>query len=295
MQNQRSKAAEWSPTAESEETSGLPEKLENLGFNQLLRHDLMANTSNDVVKKIAEEMKVDNELGLVNQASITAKKSLMHDIDELTSSRDYFEVTPEHLKKLFKISSIQRRCLIYNIQSTIKGILTAGFLPIMLCLALIYPVTVFSAWVFPPAFKACTPFLALLSICAVLGWIGEIVLLIFGFTTWSGKKIRYTLMDVKLKTVPLSSVFSPIPYGAKLKVLEAKKTGIFEDFVYATPEFETTGVQKEVKYPTVDPAVLGVTKDKRMYMIVYWDLDKDVAKVVKQIKDFKKFKLHNNT
>ena len=132
----------------------------------------------------------------------------------------------------------------------------------------------------------------------VFAWIGMLILLICGIGTWDKKKLSYFIIAVKVDTIPLSSVSSPIPYGAKLKVLEAKKTGIFKDFVFATPEFVIESknhiIDMKKNFPQIDPAILGVTEDKRMYMIVYWDLDKDVEKIIKNINDFKKYKLHKS-
>ena len=71
---------------------------------------------------------------------------------------------------------------------------------------------------------------------------------------------------------------------------EEKKTGIFEDFIFAQPEFfvENKTVEPRIK---IDPAILGMTKDQRMFMIVYWDVEHDVEHVLTQIDAFKKFKL----
>lgn len=268
--------------------------LVEFGKYALVRHELRAGAIDDDIKALAEELEVDKELGLKNQAEITMEKAIKHDIDELTSSKDYFEVTPAILRKLFKIGSLQRKCFWYNIKSAIRGFLVAGVLPLSLhalMLALIYPMIEFSGWVWPAVFKNSTSLLVLLATSNVLLWIGMLVLLIFGFATWSGKRIHHSVLKIDLEMQTLQSVQESIPYGAKLKVLEASKTGIFNNFVFAKPKFEAKNLEHEVRFPSVDPAILGNTSDKRMYMIVYWDLDKDVEKVIKKINHFKKFKL----
>jgi hypothetical protein len=102
--------------------------------------------------------------------------------------------------------------------------------------------------------------------------------------------MEYEVLKVKLDMTPLKKVDMKIPYGAKLKVQEAAKTGIFEDFVLAKPVFSVE--QKEIIIDLKpDPAILGITKDSRMFMIVYWDIQKDKEKVLKEIHRFRKYKL----
>jgi hypothetical protein len=76
---------------------------------------------------------------------------------------------------------------------------------------------------------------------------------------------------------------------------EAKDSGLFEGFSIVRPEFFTD--QKSFKpsfqlppFPP-DPAILGVTKDNRMFMVVWWDIEHDVDRVKTNIKKFKKFKI----
>lgn len=264
-------------------------------LRELHRHELMVQKSDEAIKSIKKELIIDTELGLTNQAELTAKKALVHDIDKLTSSKDYFEITPKQLSKLFQIGALKRKCFWANLISFSSGVLKTCKVPLFLdvsFLALIYPMMVFSFAVIP--WKS-NPLALTLGFGNVFAWIGMLILLIYGICTWDKKKLSYFIIAVKVDTIPLLSVSSPIPYGAKLKVLEAKKTGIFKDFVFATPEFVIESknhiIDMKKNFPPIDPAILGVTQDKRMYMIVYWDLDKDVEKVIKNINDFKKYKL----
>jgi hypothetical protein len=279
---------------ERKSNQNLPATLETFS---LIRHELKKGQTNDAIQAISEELDVDKKLGLEKQAKLTVSKSLKQDIDELTSSKDYFEVSQALLKKLFQIRKLRSQCFWHNIFAPIKAFFVAGVLPLsihVLFLILLYPIVKFSVWIWPLAVKGATPWLVTLCIFNVIGWIGVAVVLIFGFVTWGGRRIQYALMKIKLKSLPLSEVTEKIPYGAKLKVLEAQETGIFKDFVYIAPEFEVNRKVHNILFPSIDPAILGVTGDKRMYMIVYWDIENDVEKVVKQIEHFKKFKLHKN-
>lgn len=285
---------EASRMKENNSNQNLPATLETLS---LIRHDLRKGQTSEAIEIISKELDVDKKLGLKKQAELTVSKSLKQDIDDLTSSKDYFEVSQELLKKLFQIRKLRSRCFWHNVITPIKAFFVAGVLPLSihaLFLISLYPMAKFSAWVWPLTLKGATPGLVTLCIFNVIGWIGVVVTLIFGFIPWGGCSIRYTLMKIKLKSLPLDEVTEKIPYGAKLKVLEAQETGIFKDFVYIAPEFEVDRKQHDILFPSIDPAILGVTGDKRMYMIVYWDIENDVEKVVKQIEHFKKFKLHKN-
>jgi hypothetical protein len=257
----------------------------------------MAGVSNPTIDAITNELEIDKELGLSRQAELTVVKALIHDIDELTSSNDYFEVSQLLLEKLFQIKSLRLRCFWNNLISYISGFLKAGILPLTVhavFLASIYPILKFSMWIWPVASKDPTPFLATLCFANSLVWIGLVVLLILGFCLWDDRKINYTVMSINVESKLLSGVSEKIPYGAKLKVLEANKTGIFKKFVYVAPEFHIEKGSQTILFPSVDPAILGVTPDNRRFMIVYWDIDKDIARVVKEIEHFKKFKLNKN-
>lgn len=259
----------------------------------LVRHELMVGNTSPAIESITKELELDLELGLKNQAEQTMIEAISRDIDELTSSKDYFEVSDSLLKKLFQIGNLQRKCLYSNIISKITGFFKAGALPLSLhviMLAATLPMIQFSIWLWPIAQK--TPLLYAICTLNVILWCGMVVLAIAGFWAWSGKDIEYTVMSVDIRSRPLSSVTDKIPYGAKLKVQEAMNTKIFTNFVYVTPEFNIKSEELRVFPPIIDPAILGETADRRRYMIVYWDIDKDVARVVKEIEHFKKFKLN---
>lgn len=259
----------------------------------LVRHELMVGRTNPIIESITKELELDLELGLKNQAEQTMIEAISKDIDELTSSKDYVEVSDDLLKKLFHIGSLRKKCLYSNVTSKVTGFFKAGILPLSLhviMLAATLPMIQFSMWLWPIAQK--TPLLYAICTLNCILWCGMVVLLIAGFWCWAGKDIKYTVMSVDIRSRPLRSVTDRIPYGAKLKVQEASNTKIFTNFVYVTPEFSIKNEERHVSLPNIDPAILGETADRRKYMIVYWDIDKDVARVVKEIEHFKKFKLN---
>jgi len=269
--------------------------VDNAPTTALIRHDLMVGKTDTTIVSIVKELELDKELGLKKQVELTVIKALNHDIDELTSSRDYFEVSQSLLEKLFQIKKLRIMCLWTNCLNRVIGFLKAGILPLSLhalMLVSLYPLLRFSMWIWPVTTKAPTPLLVTICIIDCILWIGIVVLLILGFIAWGDKSIEYVSLDVEIESKLLSSISEKIPYGAKLKVIEAKKTGIFKDFIYVSPEFHVKKMSHKITFSTVDPAILGVTTDNRKYMIVYWDIDKDVAKIVKEIEHFKKFKLN---
>jgi hypothetical protein len=289
MNSRQTYDADFTVVPESKRSSSdnLPATLESV---QLIRHNLLRGQNSSDIEKIAEELDLDKKLGLNCQAEITSESSLKRDIDELTSSKDYFQVSKGLLEKLFSISMLQRKCYFHNLKKYWSSFIKTGFSDGMLIAALIFAIAV------TPSIK----YIIWTSVnikwdsghgilCSVLGMIMAI-LFIVTIISWAQLKFSYETMRVKLNTKPLREVKKKIPYGAKLKVLEAQTTGIFEDFIFAQPEFfvENKTVEPRIK---IDPAILGMTKDQRLFMIVYWDVEHDVEHVLKQIDAFKKFKL----
>lgn len=106
---------------------------------------------------------------------------------------------------------------------------------------------------------------------------------------WEDKRLR-----VRLITENIEHTHIKIPFGALLRLKEAKEKKIFDYFVVAYPSVLTENLSR-------DPAILGVkygpktefthTRDEDKYMIVFWDLEKEQAKAVRDIKEFGRFKL----
>jgi hypothetical protein len=101
---------------------------------------------------------------------------------------------------------------------------------------------------------------------------------------------NYEFMSVDLAMEDVKDTKIEIPRIAKLKMKEAKDSELFEAFTIAHPQFR---VDRQTYTPTfkLDPIILGVTKDSRMFMICWWDIQKDIDKVLKNINLFKKFKI----
>lgn len=268
-------------------SSNLPATLDTV---QLHRHALMNGKVTEASAKAAEELALDKELGLLNQARETADNVLSNDIDELTASNDYYEVTREMIEKLFGLTAMKFNCSVYNFKSYWRGRFKAWVASGGAFAGSIFSIALLAGMLF--AFN--TKWNSGLSL---LGW-GAIVCFITAITFLCATigeliSVRYNYTEIRTDVAidSIREVTTKIPYGAKLKVLEAKKTGIFEDFVMA--ELKFTSEHRTVTPPrlNIDPAILGVTKDKRMFMIVYWDIKHDIEKTKNHIKRLSKFKL----
>ena len=257
----------------------------------LYRHPLLDGKVVEGIDKCAEELAVDKELGLPKQAENTAKIALSNDIDQLTNSRDYIQVNAQTVEKLFEIPRLRKMCIISNVKEAISVTLNT-----MKWQLLWFFATVIPAFYSVRLWQWCNH--QTTGSGAAIG-VGLLALILSGATiaSWVTSVISactrrycYSFAKVHVQMDELKHIKSKIPYGAKLKVLEAKKTAIFEDFIMAHPKFSVE--QKEIHMQfNVDPAILGITKDNRMFMIVYWDVKHDIERVVKNIEHFKKFKL----
>jgi hypothetical protein len=286
----RAQEAEFSEVKPEQKKSNVPATLQTF---QLYRHDLCQGKNNNDIEKIAKELEIDKQLGLKAQCELTAEAALQKDIDELTSSKDYVQVSKLLLEKLFGIGKLRMICTWHTIKSFIRGMLRDAKTPLILftiVLAMIYPMCVWSGMTIG---KPASPSIVTAGLFVVLGWVLLVIFAIYGIRDFvENVKIKYDSLEVALDMKSLSSVDTRIPYGAKLKVLEAKETGIFRDFVYASPKFSAeTKIWQNTLHINIDPAILGVTQDERMFMIVYWDIKKDKERIIKEIHQFRKFKI----
>lgn len=250
------------------------------------RHPLLKGLERAHVEKGIEELNLDEELGLKRQAQFTAKTVLQSDIDELTKSNDYYEVNKKTIEKIFGVASLRAICLFHNIIEAIRGTfdtLKYGILVSAVMVGILL-ITV-SVWNHAQP-KPMMVLLALALAAASFGsFIGAIVVIFKNVEDG----FDYDFMAVKVDSRPLRDSDIKIPYGAKLKIKKAKDTKIFEDFVIVHPEFNLEHKHFQPSFK-VDPAVLGVTRDNRTFMIVYWDIEKDREKVIRNIQSYKKFK-----
>lgn len=276
------------------------------------RHHLMANTQTSYQKELQENFEIDKDLGLENQMRIDQTELIQKDIDELTNSRDYYEVRKSTLKKIFGISRLKMMCLPFNIREISFKLFKYFWRPTLYFLialgTLIYTTNTWynlhNNW--SPTLNNVYIILSVVLSCAIT--IYALCKLFFIDTyTRSMTTIRddhhetsyvrtYDLIDVDLIIEPLNKTRLKIPYSAKLKTKEALETDIFNDFVIAYPKFVQKKVEEEfiVSKPVerwLDPAILGVTQDNRMFFIVSWDLENDTKRVERSIKKFKKYKV----
>lgn len=252
------------------------------------RHPLLASQERDYVKKALEEIELDQKLG-ISSGDIKGEV-LSKDIDELTRSNDYTEVNKKTIEKLFDIQGLQFYCAYRNILSCIGSFIKANqvqvfFVALGLVVAVGDVMTICASqdmkglWV--PVIVTGIIITGLGAIVAVIGSLSSLN------PSWGWEKI-----EVALETEKLSSTNIRIPYGAKLKTLEAQETGIFEGFAVVHPEFRESRHESRISVMrNLDPAILGITRDKRMFMVVYWDIKKDKERVVADLKRYRKHKL----
>ena len=275
-------------------SSGLPATLESVRF---LRHP-KAQLDAVYMEPLKNELNLDIELGLKGQFDLDQQKILKKDIDELTRSNNYWEVTHRTLDKLFKVPQLRMSCVLPNLKEALTQSILGARVPLILSGLFFFfaaAAILFGCAKLPrslPFFSG--PACGLLGICAVVA----ISLAISSFFSdgFMNRDVsfKYWFIGVKLNMESVSQTAIQIPYPAKLKMKEAKDSGLFEGFSIVRPEFFTD--QKSFKpsfqFPRFsDPAILGVTKDSRMFMVVWWDIEHDVDRVKTSIKKFKKFKV----
>jgi len=260
----------------------------------LLRHKKAEGSNPAYLQAIKEEISLDIELGLNNQFEIDQKRVLQKDIDELTKSNEYYQVTPKLLNRLFKLGHLRSLCTSFNIKEAViqsingaKIQIIFGILLIGSALGIVTMVHFYDS--LKPTAQFYTDFgIALTAIAAIVFFVCIIVSFIeedFGHI-----EFNFKFMQVGLNIESIKETRVIIPKMAKLKMKEAKDSEIFEGFSIAYPKFYVD--EKHYK-PTFkfDPVILGVTKDSRMFMVCWWDIAKDIDRVKTHIKMFKKFKI----
>jgi hypothetical protein len=243
---------------------------------------------------IKDEIALDIELGLKNQFSIDQKKILKRDIDELTKSNNYYQVTSKLLGRMFKIGSLRSGCFFYNIKNGIVKTLIGIKVPLItIIIMMIILKGLFIAA--PITSHSNSAYYTIAQIFCPIGIISLVIGLIVFILSFTSQKVgrikfRFQFIDVKLKIENIKETMVTIPRMAKLKIKEAKDSGIFEEFTIAYPYFSVNR-EEYTPYRKVDPIILGITKDNREFMICWWDLAKDIDKVQTHINMFKKFKI----
>lgn len=290
-----------------------------------LRHPLFTEKKRKKkhIKEIEKEIELDIKLGL--NPEDTARKALMKDIDELTHSRDYYEITKKELNQLFKINWIDLfYCKPYNILQKIKllgqifmgttytkvlGFFSLLSIPLAILGYTVATWTLKNRWDF--LFNTLIVIAIVGAIVLIVSWISMAFNFRFeqlGDTQYNQEEgpkrtVTFTTMGVSLDILPLKEAkeIIKIPRGAKLKVAEAVDTKIFDGFVVAFPKFEVKKHKINIKEKiipriSIDPAICGITTDEsgesvRLFMVVCWDRKRDIDKTKKSIKRFLKYKI----
>ena len=285
--------------ATSDSTSStLPATLESVNF---IRHP-KAQLDAAYMEPLKNEINLDIELGLKGQFNLDQQKILKKDIDELTRSNNYWEVSQRTLEKLFKVPQLRALCVLPNLKEALFQSASGGRVPLILSGLFLF----FTAASIKLGFLSSKlptsvhGFLAIIA-CVILGIcaVAAIIMAISSFFSdgFMNRDVsfKYWFIGVKLNMESATQTKIQIPYPAKLKMKEAKDSGLFEGFSIVRPEFFTNqkNFKPSFKLPPFppDPAILGVTKDNRMFMVVWWDVEHDIDRVKTSIKKFKKFKI----
>jgi len=258
-----------------------PDKHANLpAHTNLFRHPLMKGKSSPYAEKMAKTLELDEKLELKPQAIRTQKKMIKKDIDDLTGSNNYFEVTKKGLEKLFRINNLRQKCSWWNLGKLTKAIYTN--------FQFIFATAAISAVAWVSATIVGSLFANAIAIASTVACIVGIIKLLNDGAKFSFHKI---MVDLKIDDVEVYK--GDMPDGAKYKLLEAKESKIFKKFVVAYPHvsFATQTVEiPRVRFET-DPAILGESLDGRLYMVCYWDIKNDVDRAIDQIEKFKHLKI----
>lgn len=275
-------------------SSNLPATLDNVSF---LRHP-KAELSPVYLAEIKEDIALDIELGLKSQYDMDQKKILKNDIDELTKSNEYHQVSKHMLEELFHIGELRLRCFPHNLKEAVVQSLKGAWIPILLAGVTII-LTMFTVHFINCSNAAEAVHKSGASLITFFAGIAFLIGAIFGLAltgasmfggAFGSREFKYDFIDVKLILEGTRNTSVTIPRMAKLKMKEAKDSGLFEDFTIAHPQFM---IEHKEYHPhfNVDPVILGVTEDNRMYMVCWWDLKKDIDRAKTDLKRFKKFKV----
>lgn len=235
-----------------DESSNLP----SLPF-VLWRHRNMSSVETEQSKQAKDELELDKELRLENQAKMTAAEVLSDDINKLSEKHGYPFITGEKIRQLFEVDKLTKQVERSNVTTTIISHFINISGPIILSVVLyIFAILLLSLMIY--TFNIGTLLLTIMgfsvAICYHL-WVAE------KYTMNKVKHNKRKLENINCFTDLVKSTSVRIPRKAKEKMLEAHKLGIFEDF-------SIVHVSKNQK--TVDPAILGITQDGRTMLICWW-------------------------
>ena len=271
-----------------------------------LRHPQMRGIDAPHLQKMKEEIELDQELGLENQSTIDSKTLLKKDIDELTKSNDYRQVDKPLLRRMFKMGSMNTMCTIMNTKSFLTTILSEMW--VILGGTFVGALMIMWACHLP---KAHAEGGAALWALAVILFLSCLIIPLCVHRTinipsdqYSGGyeqkhvqglyfkwNVSWTILkmeDIKVTTVK-------IPFFAKLKIKEAMEKKIFSGFSIAYPHLD---IVKRTAYffvpQMVDPVILGIAADGRMYLVAWWNVKKEIDNIQQNIELLRKYKVSNS-
>jgi hypothetical protein len=223
---------------------------------------------------------------------------LKNDIDELTKSNEYHQVSKKMLNQLFGINKLRSSAFPYHVKEAITRSLYGLRFPFMwfgfiaICSILIYTLCHVKVGI-------DIDLKGLSVVLGVLSFIGCGIGSICGFVNCfiSDRRdprvqLNYDFIKVALEMEPIKQTKVKIPLMAKLKIKEAKDSELFEDFTIAYPRVTLENKKHWLGlHKKVDPVILGVTKDERMFMVCWWDVKHEVDRAQTDLNMFKKYKV----
>lgn len=252
------------------------------------RHELMKHTDKPYVKEAQANINLAQDMGLKNQELLDNLDLLSSDIDELTSSNNYYPINDDVLNRLFQIPKLSRKCFSYTKISLTKGFFKAWGRSSILTL-------MFFAWI--PFMYEVIVQNNIITMAEWGVWFGLLIIAVGAISSWSFQSdndLEYHELYVKLVKDKIEETKVKFPFHARKKLKEAMDTKIFKNYVISYPL--VSFVEHSISLPKMpridtDPAIEGITENGNRYLICYWDVKKDIDKMEKQIKWIKNFKI----
>jgi hypothetical protein len=191
---------------------------------------------------IQEKMNLVKSLELPNQENEMRKVITSQKIDKEIQGLPYKEITPKDIDKLF------------GINRELSNVIAA----VIMLISLVAFIGFFGS------FLVNKMPVALPAMCWVLASVVGLLVVMLEAAIYD----VISPNNIRIKYDDLKETNKIMPYGVLLKYQEAKQSGKFCDYKIAYPE--------RLKKEYTDPALLGITKDNRTFLITYWDIEKDI-------------------
>jgi hypothetical protein len=225
---------------QKETPMNLPATIDAVSY---LRHP-KAPAEADYTKAKKDEINLDVELGLQGQFTLDQNSLLKQDINELTKSNDYREVTPRILNKLFKMAQLKTMCFVPNVKEISMQTFRGIRVPLLFSVLTVALVVACVQLGYKGHFSGNGPHSLYFGLSALVTGIGAVCSVVVGISSFfSGGVLHndvvfeYCFLGVRLKMESVTQTKMKIPYPAKLKMKEAKDSGLFKDFVITHRNF----------------------------------------------------------